>query len=298
MGQDGASLILVMLFMAVTSSGASEQIALSSLVSYDVYRTYINPNCSGQQVIFLSRVVILVFGLIMGGLGIAFHHIGVNLDFLYKAMGVFIGPAVVPVAYSISWGRCSARGAVIGAWTGLICGVSVWFAYGASLPGGVTIKNLKEDEVMLAGNLTSILSSALVCTVLSIIKPDDCDWSTTKAIPLIEDDPNAHIAFETEEALEQALKKIGVIGLVVAFVLMILWPALSLPARVFSQNYFRFWVIISFVWGITSCILMVILPLVESRHGILTLLSGGRLGLANKAEDEDVGLQDFVVEER
>eukprot|EP00178_Gracilaria_changii_P014237 TRINITY_DN40295_c0_g1_i1.p2 TRINITY_DN40295_c0_g1~~TRINITY_DN40295_c0_g1_i1.p2 ORF type:complete len:677 (-),score=105.46 TRINITY_DN40295_c0_g1_i1:4833-6863(-) len=298
MGQNGASLVLVMLFMAVTSSGASEQIALSSLVSYDVFRTYINPNCSGQQVIFLSRIVIFVFGLIMGGLGIALHHIGVSLDFLYKAMGVFIGPAVVPVAYSISWGRCSARGAVIGAWTGLICGLSVWFAYGGSFEGGVTIQNLKQDEVMLAGNLTSILTAAVVCTVLSILKPDDCDWSTTKAIPLIEDDPNAHIAFETEEALEKALKKIGLIGLLVAFLLMILWPALTLPAQVFSKNYFLFWVIISFVWGIVSCALMVILPLVESRHGILTLLTGGRLGLARKAEDDDIGLQDFVIEER
>lgn len=53
---------------------------------------------------------------------------------------------------------------------------------------GVTIGNLQEDEVMLAGNLASILSSGLVCTIVSIFKPDDCDWSTTKTIPLIEDE--------------------------------------------------------------------------------------------------------------
>ena len=32
-----------MLFMAVTSSGSAELIAVSSLTTYDVYRTYINP---------------------------------------------------------------------------------------------------------------------------------------------------------------------------------------------------------------------------------------------------------------
>ena len=35
-----------MLFMAVTSSGSAELIAVSSLFTYDVYRTYINPEVS------------------------------------------------------------------------------------------------------------------------------------------------------------------------------------------------------------------------------------------------------------
>ncbi|PXF47435.1 Urea-proton symporter DUR3 [Gracilariopsis chorda] len=298
MGRNGASLVLVMLFMAVTSSGASEQIAVSSLISYDVYRTYFNPNCSGQQVIFLSRIVIVSYGLLTGGFSIALHHIHVNLNFLYLAMGVFIGPAVVPVAYSISWGRCSGKGAVFGSLFGLVCGLSVWLSYGASFPGGLSVENLQEDEVMLAGNLSSILSSALVCTIISIFRPDDCDWSTTKAIPLIEDDPNAHIAFETEEALEQALKRIGIAGVLITGVLVVLWPAFTLPAKVFSKHYFRFWVALSFIWGIASCVLMIVLPLIESRHGILILLSGGRYGLGAKAEGEETALEDFVVEDR
>lgn len=298
MGKNGASLVLVMLFMAVTSSGASEQIAVSSLIAYDVYRTYFNPNCSGQQVIFLSRVVIVTYGLLMGGFGIALHHIRVNLNFLYLAMGVFIGPAVVPVAYSISWGRCSGRGAVLGSLFGLVCGLTVWLSYGALLGNGLSIENLQKDEVMLAGNLTSILSSALLCTIISVAKPDDCDWSTTKAIPLIEDDPNAHIAFETEEALEQALKRIGIAGVFITVVLVVLWPVLTLPAKVFSLRYFRFWVALSFIWGMSSCLLMIVLPLIESRHGILILLSGGRYGLGAKAEGEETALQDFVVEDR
>jgi urea-proton symporter len=51
MGKGGAALILIMLFMAVTSTGSAEQIAVSSLVSYDVYRDYINPKATGKQVL-------------------------------------------------------------------------------------------------------------------------------------------------------------------------------------------------------------------------------------------------------
>ena len=37
LGKAGASLILVMLFMAIVSTGSAESIAVSSLVSYDIY---------------------------------------------------------------------------------------------------------------------------------------------------------------------------------------------------------------------------------------------------------------------
>ena len=39
----GAVLVIVMIFMAVTSSGASEMLAVSSLFTFDIYRRYIKP---------------------------------------------------------------------------------------------------------------------------------------------------------------------------------------------------------------------------------------------------------------
>ncbi len=42
-GPAGAVLVVIICFMAVTSSGASEMVAISSLFTFDVYRKYINP---------------------------------------------------------------------------------------------------------------------------------------------------------------------------------------------------------------------------------------------------------------
>ena len=39
----GAVLVIIICFMAVTSSGASEMLAVSSLYTFDFYRRYINP---------------------------------------------------------------------------------------------------------------------------------------------------------------------------------------------------------------------------------------------------------------
>ena len=42
----GAVLVIIIVFMAVTSSGASEMVAVSSLFTFDVYRRYINSKVS------------------------------------------------------------------------------------------------------------------------------------------------------------------------------------------------------------------------------------------------------------
>ena len=51
MGDVGAIMVLTMLFMAVTSAGSAELIAVSSLITYDIYRTYKNPNATGRQLV-------------------------------------------------------------------------------------------------------------------------------------------------------------------------------------------------------------------------------------------------------
>uniref|UniRef100_M1ACH0 Urea active transporter n=1 Tax=Solanum tuberosum TaxID=4113 RepID=M1ACH0_SOLTU len=70
MGKGGSILLLTMLFMAVTSAGSSELIAVSSLCTYDIYRTYINPEANGKQILKVSRGVVLGFGCFMGILAV------------------------------------------------------------------------------------------------------------------------------------------------------------------------------------------------------------------------------------
>lgn len=46
----GGVLMLLMVFMAVTSCGSAELIAVSSLLTYDVYKTYVHPDATGEEV--------------------------------------------------------------------------------------------------------------------------------------------------------------------------------------------------------------------------------------------------------
>ena len=61
------------------------------------------------------------------------------------------------------------------------------------MTGKLTIDTLGGDFPMLAGNLVAIGFSGLLCTIVSLIKPQNYDWTLMKEIPLVEDDPNAHL---------------------------------------------------------------------------------------------------------
>lgn len=77
----------------MTSAGSSELIAVSSLCTYDIYRTYINPEADGKKILKVSRGVVLAFGCFMGLLAVILNKAGVSLGWMYLAMGVLIGSA-------------------------------------------------------------------------------------------------------------------------------------------------------------------------------------------------------------
>lgn len=60
------------------------------------------------------------------------------------------------------------------------------------LTGEVTIATLGGDFPMLAGNVVAIALSALVCIVVSLIKPQNFDWALMKEIPMVEHDEAAY----------------------------------------------------------------------------------------------------------
>jgi Na+/proline symporter len=108
-------------------------------------------------------------------------------------MGIVVGSAVAPIAFSITWAKCSATGAIAGSLSGLAGAVITWCAVAKGLTGEVTIDTLGGDLPMLAGNLVAIFLSGIVCIVISLIAPQNYDWSLMKDIPTVEADPNAHL---------------------------------------------------------------------------------------------------------
>ncbi|OAP60604.1 hypothetical protein AYL99_05606 [Fonsecaea erecta] len=182
LGKGGAVALLITLFMAVTSCASAELIAVSSILTFDIYKTYIKPNASPSNLIFMAHVNVAVFGLIMAIFAIIWNVIGIDLGWLFLVMGLLIGGAVFPVAFAITWKGQSRAGAIAGAVSGLAAGLTAWLVEAKVYYGELTLTTTGSNYATLAGNLAAIMTGLIVSVVVSLLKPDDYDWSTTRAI--------------------------------------------------------------------------------------------------------------------
>ena len=285
MGEIGAIMVLVMLFMAVTSAGSAELIAVSSLITYDVYRTYKNPNATGKQLLKVSRGVIVAFGLGMGALAVVLLGMGLSLGFVYLAMGILIGAAVIPIALTIIWNRTTRAGAVAGALIGVCLSLTTWTSVAASEADGVIdIASLGGAFPMLYGNVVAILSSGLICVIISLAQNKKYDWKELdKHMSLVTDDMEQHEITATEAAKreqdEEQLKKAFKFsvrgGGILTLICVVFWPMpLYFSGYVFDFGFYGLWVGIAIAWVSIASAIIIFMPIVEARKGIAKVASG------------------------
>ena len=285
MGEIGAIMVLVMLFMAVTSAGSAELIAVSSLLTYDIYRTYKNPNATGKQLLKVSRAVIVAFGLGMGALAVVLLGMGLSLGFVYLAMGILIGSAVIPIALTIIWNKTTRAGAVSGALIGVVLSLTTWTSVAASEADGVIdIASLGGAFPMLYGNVVAILSSGLICVVVSLAQNKKYDWKELdKHMSLVTDDMEEHEITSTEamkreqdeEQLKKAFKFSVRGGGLLTLICVVFWPMpLYFSGYVFDFGFYGLWVGIAIAWVSCAAAIIIFMPIVEARKGIAKVASG------------------------
>ncbi|CAJ1346427.1 unnamed protein product [Effrenium voratum] len=268
-GSFGSVMMAVMLFMAITSTGSAEGIAVSSLVTYDIYKTYINPQCTGKQALTISKVVVVIFGLAMGALGVALNYMGLNLGWVYQFMGNAIGSAVVPLWNLLMWKDANAIGAVVAAWGGMVLALATWLIVCAAEFGEITVDNLGTLNPNLAGNIVALASSALIHAGFSLMWPQNYDFESMGKIEMLEADMSGLDEKDyTDQFLDEAKRWITKWGWGFTVLMVVIWPLLSLPAGVFSKDYFAFWVFISIAWSFVATFVIIVLPIQESMEAI------------------------------
>ena len=236
--------------------------------------------------------VVVAFGLFSGCFSIALYEMGLNLGWVYLFMGIVIGSAVFPLWFLMTWSKASGTGAVVAAWGGLALSVSTWLIAAQIQGGKITVATLGTNEVMLSGNLVAIIMSGLIHYCWSIfIDPQVYDFAELdKAITLVEQDMSGLGAEQRDPVeLDKAFKWITRRGYALTFVLIFLWPILSIPAGKFSEGYFAFWVLISILWGFGAALVIIILPISESSEEIASVFGNVWRSLTGKGTDATAG---------
>lgn len=69
---------------------ATETVAVTSLVTYEFYRSYINPEATGKQLVFVSHIAVVAFGLIAAAIAVGLVYAGTSVSFIVTAIGIVI----------------------------------------------------------------------------------------------------------------------------------------------------------------------------------------------------------------
>ena len=301
LGTSGAVALLIVLFMAVTSCASAELIAVSSILTFDVFKTYIKPAATPEQLITVAHIMIGAWGLVMALFACIWNVIGIDLGWLFLVMGLLIGGAVFPAAFAITWKGQTKAGALSGAITGLCAGLIAWLVTARQYYGSLSVSTTGMEYPTLAGNLAALMTGLIVTVAVSLFKPEPFSWDTTRLInapPLpatpssgsIGDkkdnekgDPNEtnhhHPTVDNEDPEiqqdervteePQKLRRAFKLACIASFLLtvsmdFIIPIPMFLSHYIFSQGFFTAWVVITFCWVFCSAAITVILPIWET----------------------------------
>ena len=159
---------------------------------------------------------------------------------------------------------------IVAAWGGMILALSTWLIVCQAEFGEITVDNLGTLNPNLAGNIVALASSALIHAAFSFMSPQNYDFESMGKIEMLEQDMSGLDEQDyTNEFLDAAKWWIQKWGWGFTIIMVLFWPLLSLPAGVFTQDYFAFWVFISIAWSFVATFVIIVLPIHESLDSII-----------------------------
>ena len=171
MGKTGALTLLVLLFMATTSSTSAEIIAASSIWTFDVHKSYIKKDATGKQLLHVSMYALVGYSLVLASFSCLMHGVGVSLNWLASLSGALIGSGAIPIILILLWDRTSQAAAVFGPLCGLVGGLLTWLITTYKLSGIVTVTTTMEPYNALAGDCGAVFLGGLATIMLTLAFP-------------------------------------------------------------------------------------------------------------------------------
>ncbi|KAK0389970.1 hypothetical protein NLU13_3543 [Sarocladium strictum] len=283
-GKGGAVAVLLITFMAVTSTISAQVISVSSIISFDIYRRYINPAATDRDAIRWTHIGVVAFGLFSAAFSTALYYGKVDLGWTLYMLGVLTCPGIFPTVFTILWKRQSKIAAIASPILGLVTGIAVWLGSAHSLYGVVSVKSTGMTLPCVYGTVASALSPALYSVVITLFKPAYYDWADLRKETLAFGKPSPaqsesssvnEGAAASEYAADRAkLKHWGTIAAAWAAATFlghwVLWPLpMYASGYVFGKGFFGAWVVVSIIWVWLTMFIAGFYPIIDGRKQIL-----------------------------
>ncbi|MCK4793500.1 MAG: hypothetical protein KAV87_57760 [Desulfobacteraceae bacterium] len=118
---------LVVLFLgagvcAIMSAADSALLALSGMISKNIYMDIFRPDCSPKRLLLVSRLVVVCVTIVAGAIALYFPYAGLLVAFAFDLMMACL---LAPLILGIFWKKTNSYGAVAGMFIGLVFRVIV-----------------------------------------------------------------------------------------------------------------------------------------------------------------------------
>lgn len=208
LGQGATTGLLVLIFMAITSTVSSSVIAVSSIISLDFYRSYINPKASDRKILKVSHWGVVGHGAFMAGFAIMLQYAGATNNWTTYFRPIIACPGIFPLMLTLLWSRQTKAAAILSPILGLASGVAVWLSLSAVMGGELNIQTTQLQLPGLYGAITSFFSPALYSVIISLVWPSQFDWREFLRIDLIEDSSKPSTSLPSPQDSKEEVNKI------------------------------------------------------------------------------------------
>ncbi|KAJ5730415.1 uncharacterized protein N7483_004923 [Penicillium malachiteum] len=179
-GKGGAAASLLITFMACTSTLSAQVIAVSSILSFDVYREYFKKSAIDRDLIRSSHFGVIFFAAFSAGFSTMLHYAGIDLGWTLYMLGVVTCPGIFPMIFTILWRNQSKAAAIISPILGMATGVAVWLGTASHFGGEVTVATTGDVLPCMYGTVASCFSPIIYSVLITLVKPQHYDWNDFK----------------------------------------------------------------------------------------------------------------------
>ncbi|ODV96343.1 hypothetical protein PACTADRAFT_41131 [Pachysolen tannophilus NRRL Y-2460] len=191
LGKNSLAGLLLVIYLAVTSTVSAQMISVSSIMSFDIYKSYINKDAQNHQLIRLSHFGVVFFGLFSAGFSLMLHYVGVNMTWFGYFYSMIICPGVIPLLFAITWDKQTKLAFFVSPIIGMAAGIATWLSTAYKFYGVISITSTGGQLPCLYGGLVALFLPGLISVILSLADRNyKFDWSILQQASLVtpEDD--------------------------------------------------------------------------------------------------------------
>ncbi|PYI11035.1 hypothetical protein BO78DRAFT_448624 [Aspergillus sclerotiicarbonarius CBS 121057] len=306
-GKGGAAAVLLITFMAVTSTLSAQVIAVSSILSFDVYREYINRAASDRDIIRASHFGVIFFAAFSAGFSTMLHYVGIDLGWTLYMLGVVTCPGIFPMAFTILWRRQSRAAAILAPILGMATGIGVWLGTARHFYGAVSVSSTGEILPCVYGTVASAFSPIVYSVLITLAKPQRYDWAEFRKEKLSLDRVDSDVTVGEEQGRSsfdpRELKRWGRIAAFWSIATFlghwVLWPLPMYGSKyVFGKGFFSAWVAVGIIWLWITMLVAIFYPILDGGVQQKVQVWRALRGSASSALSSTDGSGDVKVDEK